>query len=81
MKQRDAMQCGVACLTMICRYYGDNTGIGRLDKLCRPTVEGVSMKAIADAAGDVGIQTAGIRRLEKILDTPPSALLRYNRPR
>ena len=32
--QHDAMQCGVACLQMICRYYGREYTLDELSELC-----------------------------------------------
>ena len=43
-KQRDAMQCGVAALAMVCRYHGLPCTVQELEGICRPTREGVSLK-------------------------------------
>lgn len=45
--QHDAMQCGVACLQMVCRFYGLRLPLDRLSELCVPTHEGVSMLGIS----------------------------------
>lgn len=79
VKQRDSMQCGVACLVMVCRHYGASVGISRLEALCRPTVEGVSMKAIADAAGEAGIATCGIKVVtDRLQEMPLPMILHWN---
>lgn len=44
VKQRDAMQCGVASLAMICSCFGKQYSVDRLEAFCTPTREGVSMK-------------------------------------
>ena len=48
--QHDAMQCGVACLTAIARYHGAHYSLADVEEYCHPTTEGVSMKALCDAA-------------------------------
>lgn len=43
IRQYDNMQCGVACLAMICQYFGFKYSINSLSKICSPTTEGVSL--------------------------------------
>lgn len=57
VKQHDSMQCGVACLSMICRHYGKEYSLEYLDGFCHANVSGVSMLGIADGAACVGLQT------------------------
>ena len=52
--QQDAMDCGVACISMICRWYGMPIPIPELKKVCIPTREGVSLKRIALTLEDLG---------------------------
>ena len=44
--QHDSMLCGVACLKMICKYFGREYSSDSLSKLCFATTEGVSMLGI-----------------------------------
>lgn len=55
VKQKDAMQCGIASLSMICRYYGRQYSINYLSKMCQATTEGVSMLGITEAANQLGL--------------------------
>lgn len=68
--QKDSMQCGVAALNMVCRHYGMSYSSVFLDSLCHCSVEGVSMKGIADAAKEIGFDSTGCKLtladLEKI---------------
>lgn len=57
IKQHDSMQCGVACLAMICRHYGRDYSLEYLDGFCHANIAGVSMLGIADGAKSVGFQT------------------------
>lgn len=51
------MQCGIACLAMICRYYGKDYSLEYLDGFCHANIAGVSMLGIAEGAKNVGFQT------------------------
>ncbi len=53
--QKDSMQCGIACLQMICKYFGREYSLDSLSKLCFATTEGVSMLGINEAANILGI--------------------------
>ena len=55
VKQKDAMQCGIASLSMICQYYGRPYSINYLSNLCQTTTEGVSMLGITDTATQLGL--------------------------
>lgn len=51
------MQCGVACLAMICHHYGRAYTLEYLDGYCHANIAGVSMLGIADGAKSVGLET------------------------
>ena len=51
------MQCGIACLSSICLYYGKKYSLAFLEKLCHSTSEGISLKAIADGANKLGLNS------------------------
>ncbi|NPD82323.1 peptidase domain-containing ABC transporter [Prevotella sp. PINT] len=57
IQQRDSMQCGVACLQMIIKYYGVKCGYHFLDSLCSATPEGVSLNGISNTAKKIGMNT------------------------
>jgi len=57
VRQHDSMQCGVACLAMICRHYGKDCSLEYLDGFCHANVSGVSMLGIADGAACMGLET------------------------
>ena len=67
IRQHDGMQCGVACLAMICQYYGKRYTLSLLSEMCSPTNEGVSLKAIADVADELGMDTLSTRLSENQL--------------
>lgn len=51
------MQCGIACLSMICHHYKKNYSIETLSKYCIATNQGVSLLGMSKAANEVGLQT------------------------
>lgn len=55
--QHDSMQCGIACLQMVCKYFGREYSLESLSKLCFATTEGVSLLGINEAANTLGLRT------------------------
>ena len=55
--QHDAMQCGIASLAMIVNYYGRDTSIPELSKICFASSEGVSLQGLCDAATKMGFNS------------------------
>ncbi|MCM1152849.1 MAG: peptidase domain-containing ABC transporter [Muribaculum sp.] len=79
VRQHDSMQCGVACLCMISRYFGRFVPFARMDRLCSPTTEGVSLKGIADAAEEIGLTYTALRiNIEQLKQIPLPSILHWN---
>lgn len=57
VKQRDGMQCGIACIASVCRHYGMAYPVDFLEDYCQATSEGVSMKGIEDCLDILGFDT------------------------
>jgi len=55
--QRDQMDCGPSCLTMIASAYGKQYSIEYLREECFLTREGVSLLGITEAAKEIGFET------------------------
>lgn len=66
--QHDSMQCGIACLQMICRHFGRKFSLDFLSKLCFATNEGVSLLGINDAANKLGLKTLCVKASMNELD-------------
>ena len=43
------MECGAACVTMICRHYGLHVPSEYVSKLCHTGIDGVSLVSISHA--------------------------------
>lgn len=79
IKQHDAMQCGIACLAMICRYYGKNYSLATLSEICHATNEGVSLLGISDAAEQLGMHTIiGYSSVAKLSKVTLPCILHWN---
>lgn len=69
-KQHDAMQCGIACLQMICKFYGKEYSLESLSERCSANAEGVSLLGISESAGELGLHTTcgkvSLEQLQKV---------------
>ena len=78
-RQHDSMQCGIACLQMVCHYFGRDYSSESLSKLCFATTEGVSMLGITEAATSLGLQTASARvGVAALQNAPLPCILHWN---
>lgn len=79
VRQQDSMECGVACLKMICQYYGNYTDMKTLNEVCCPTTEGVSLLGINHAAQKIGFTTfIGKVGLDSLCRENLPAILHWN---
>ena len=77
--QHDVMQCGVACLQMVCRYHGRDVSLSELGQICCPTNEGISLLGISEAAEYLGFQTiSGRASIDELTDVPLPCILHWN---
>lgn len=77
--QHDSMQCGVACLQMVCKYFGRDYTMESLSKLCFATTEGVSLLSINEAANTLGLHTTCAKATTSILgDVSLPCILHWN---
>lgn len=73
------MQCGIACLQMVCRYYGLKLPLSELSRRCSATVEGVSLLGISEAAQGLGLHTiCGRVTAEMLREAPLPCILHWN---
>ena len=78
-KQYDSMQCGIACLQMICSYYGKNYSIKSISNYCQATTEGVSLLTISKAAEKLGLLTFTCKStLKELSETPLPCVLHWH---
>ena len=78
-RQHDSMQCGIACLQMVCKYFGREYSLDSLSKLCFATTEGVSLLGINEAANTLGLHTTYARATTMVLgEVPLPCILHWN---
>ena len=78
-RQHDSMQCGIACLAMICKHYGKEFSIETLSCYCFATTEGVSLYGISEAAGKLGLHSiCGRVSMEQMQEAPLPCILHWN---
>lgn len=61
VQQAEEMDCGAACLAMICRNYGINMTLGKLRELANVTREGATLDSLAKVGESLGFTTQGMR--------------------
>ena len=77
--QHDSMQCGTACLQMICNFFGREYTMDSLSKLCFATTEGVSLLGINEAANTIGLRTISARTtIAMLIEAPLPCILHWN---
>ena len=77
--QYDSMQCGIACLQMVCKYFGRDYSLESLSKLCFVITEGTSMLGINEASNTIGLYTVCARTTITVLsDASLPCILHWN---
>jgi subfamily B ATP-binding cassette protein HlyB/CyaB len=61
VEQAEEMDCGAACLAMICRQYGVAMTLGKLRELANVTTQGATLDSLARAGESLGFTTRGVQ--------------------
>lgn len=61
IRQKDAMDCGPSCLSMIIKHYKGHCGRNQIRSSCSLGKDGVSLLGISNAAESIGFKTIGGR--------------------
>ena len=61
VQQAEEMDCGAACLAMICRHYGIPMTLGKLRELANVTREGATLDSLSRVGESLGFTTRGVR--------------------
>jgi ATP-binding cassette subfamily B protein len=78
-KQYDSMQCGIACMAMICKYYGKGYSFETLSHLCTATTEGVSLLSLKKLGENLGLETlCGRISISQISEINSPCILHWN---
>lgn len=78
--QHDAMDCGPACLAMISKFYGKPHSLQYLRDISFLTREGVSLTGLNEAAGNIGLESMGVKTtlLKLLAEKPLPCILFWN---
>jgi ATP-binding cassette subfamily B protein len=61
IQQAEEMDCGAACLAMVCKHYSIGMTLGKLRELANVTTQGASLDSLARAGESVGFTTKGVK--------------------
>jgi HlyB family type I secretion system ABC transporter len=69
--QIDEMDCGPASLAMVCRHFGREVSLAKIRRLCHTATDGTSLKAICQAASELGLAARPLKVSRRHLDQMP----------
>lgn len=79
IKQHDSMQCGIACLGMVCRIYGKKVPLSTIENISHASAEGISLLGIKEGAEKLGFNTlAGKFTIEQLVQIKYPAIIHWN---
>jgi subfamily B ATP-binding cassette protein HlyB/CyaB len=61
VEQAEEMDCGAACLAMICEHYNISMTLGKLRELANVTTEGATLDSLARVGESLGFTTRGVK--------------------
>lgn len=61
VQQAEEMDCGAACLAMICRFYGLPMTLGKLREMANVTTQGATLDSLARVGESLGFTTRGVQ--------------------
>jgi ATP-binding cassette, subfamily B, bacterial CvaB/MchF/RaxB len=59
--QSEAPECGIACLAMVASYYGHLTDLSAMRMRLSPSLKGVTLKHVSQAAETMGLAARGVQ--------------------
>jgi HlyB family type I secretion system ABC transporter len=69
--QIDEMDCGAACVAMICRHFGRNVSLARIRPLVHTSLDGSSLRALCEAATELGLAGRAVKASPKNFELMP----------
>ena len=59
--QIDEMDCGAACLAMVCRHFGRAVSLSRIRQLVHTSLDGTSLRGLCLAASELGLAARSVK--------------------
>ncbi|MGH2761728.1 MAG: peptidase domain-containing ABC transporter [Thermoleophilaceae bacterium] len=76
--QVDEMDCGAACLAMVCKHYGRSVSLAHIRKQVHTSTDGTSLAGIADGAGRLGLEVRSVKASKgRLGELPLPAIVHY----
>ena len=69
--QLDEMDCGAACLAMICRHFGRAVGISHIRQAVHTSTDGTTLAGITRGAEELGLAARSVRASKSRLEDLP----------
>ncbi len=69
--QIDEMDCGAACLAMVCRHFGRAVSLSRIRQLVHTSLDGTSLRALCHAGTELGLATRSVKVSPANIDRMP----------
>ena len=71
VRQIDEMDCGAACLAIICRHFGRQVSLSRIRQLVNTGLDGTSLRSLCQAGEELGLATRSVKTSLRNLDRMP----------
>ena len=69
--QIDEMDCGAACLAMVCRHYGRAVSLARIRQLVHTSLDGTSLRGLCLAASELGLAARSVKASPRNFEQMP----------
>jgi ATP-binding cassette subfamily B protein len=66
--QIDEMDCGAACLAMVCRHFGRSVSLALIRKLVYTSIDGTSLRGLCRAGAELGLAARAVQARPPDLD-------------
>jgi HlyB family type I secretion system ABC transporter len=71
VQQIDEMDCGAACMAMVCRFFGRAVSLSRIRQLLHTSTDGTSLRALCRGAEELGLAARAVKASARNLDQMP----------
>jgi HlyB family type I secretion system ABC transporter len=71
VQQIDEMDCGAACMAMICRHFGRAVSLSRIRQLLHTSTDGTSLRALCRGAEELGLAARAVKASARNLAQMP----------
>ncbi len=77
--QVDEMDCGAACLAMVCKHYGHSVSLAHIRKLVDTSTDGTSLAGIANGAAELGLTVRSVKASKaRLAELPLPAIVHFD---